>query len=69
MTEALVDLRDEYLKEALYYLDDSNTEDQIDFYKETHDDDPIDAKEQNGAFDHVARLHTHSLNNLARLRT
>ena len=48
MTEALVDLRDEYLKEALDYIDDSNTEDQIDFYKESHDDDPIDAKEQNG---------------------
>ena len=46
MTEALVDLRDEYLKDAINCIDNGD----IDFWKETHpgSDDPDEIKERNG---------------------
>jgi len=46
MSEILVELRNEYLKEAIEFFDEGN----IDFWKETHpgNDDPLDIKEQNG---------------------
>ena len=46
MSEVLVQLRDEYLKEAINYFDEGT----IDFWKETHpgNDDPLSIKEQNG---------------------
>ena len=46
MSEILVELRNEYRKEAIQFFDDGT----IDFWKETHpgNDDPLAIKEQNG---------------------
>ena len=46
MSEILVELRNEYHKEAIQFFDDGT----IDFWKETHpgNDDPLAIKEQNG---------------------
>lgn len=49
LTEKLVGLGEEYLKEALYYLDETNRENKVDFWKESHEDDYfLTQKEENG---------------------
>ena len=49
LSETLLSLRDQYLEEALYYLDEANTENKVDFWKENHEDDfLLTQKEQNG---------------------
>ena len=40
MSDALVELRDTYELESLSYLDSENSDERIDFWAETHEDDP-----------------------------